>query len=224
AIQRGQYDLAWNEGLRGLSAYWMGPASVQRIYQFYVGMAMAAEHKGFWSAAASLQSHAIKILGDGDRIQRGAALLELAKIFAAEKQDDAAEEIIVEANALFDHESQEPTSRSYRLVGRIGLAELYARNGRATEALATLSPAEKLLTETDPYFVSLNYYRTLGSIQLQLKRFDEAERTYKAAILIAEESLGGLKNEQDRLQWTQASGDAYRGMVRTLLEQHLEEE
>lgn len=223
-IQRGQFDLAWEEGLRGLDAYWRVPGSVQRIYQFYVGLALTAEHKGFWSAAAALQSHAVDILGEDDLIQRGAALLELGKIFAAEKRDDAAERVMREANILFDRESQEPTSRSYRLVGRIGLAELQARNGRTQEALETLSPVKTLLVETDPYFVSLNYYRTLGNIQIKLKRFDKAEQAYRTAILIAEGSLGRLESEHDRLQWIQASSDAYRGMVRTLLELHRDED
>ena len=223
SIQRGKYDLAWDKGLRGLSAYWKGPAPVQRAYQFYAGLALSAEHKGCWSAAETLQSHAIEILDQDDQIQRGAALLELAKILAAEKHDDAAERVINEANTLLDRESREPTSRRYLLAGKIGLAELQSRNGRASEALSTLSPVRNLLSETDPYFISLNYYRTLGNIQLQLKCLDEAEQAFKASILIAEKSLSGLKSEQDRLQWIQASSDAYRGMVRALLEQHRDE-
>jgi CHAT domain-containing protein len=217
-IQRGKYDEAWEAGLRGIRSYWAGPPSVQRIYQFYVGLAFSAEHREFWPAAASLQSHALDILGKDDLIQRSAALLELAKILVAIKEDGEAERKLNEANVLFDSESQDPTSRTYRLVGKIGLAELQLKHGRAAEALSTLSPAEDLLGNTDPYFISLNYYRVLGNINLRLKQLDKSEQAYGNAIVIAERSLGGLKDEQDRRQWVRATDEAYRGMVRALIE------
>ncbi len=223
-IQRGQYEAAWDHGLDGLRDYWTGPPSVQRLYQFYVGMALSAEQREFWSAAETLQGHAVDILGKDDQIQRGAALLELSKILVADKQDDAAENKLNEANELFDRESAEPTSRTYRLIGKIGLAELQLKHGRAADALSTLAPAGNLLSKTDPYFVSLNFYRVLGNAELQLKELSHAEQSYETAIVIAEKSLDGIHNDQDRLQWVRTGGDAYRGLVRTLLEQRRQDD
>jgi CHAT domain-containing protein len=222
-IQEGKYDTAWLSGIRGLKDYWAGPPSVQRLYQFYVGMALASEHMGLWAAADTLQNHAIDILGkqqDGDRIQRGAALLELANILIAEKLDASAEAKLIEANKLFDYESLEPTSRSYRLVARVGLAELQLKRGKLNEAFSSLEPAQELLSKTDGYFVSLHYYQLMGTINLRLGCLEQAAEGYKAAIVIAELSLNEIKRSQDRLQWVKATDEAYRGLVRVFLEEH----
>lgn len=218
-IQQGKYDAAWEAGLQGLGDYWTGPPSGQRVYQFYVGLALSAEHRELWSAAEVLLRHAINILTEEDSIQRGAALLELAKILIAEKQDSTAEDELIEANRLFDREPGEPTARSYLLAGKIGLAELQFKRGRPAEALSTLEPVQELLSETDGYFVSLRYYQLFGNISLQLKQLDRASEAYKSAVVIVEKSLGGIKNDSDRLQWMQAADDAYRGLVRVLIEE-----
>lgn len=228
-IQQGRYDAAWRAGIRGLTGYWTSPSSVQRIYQFYVCLALAAEHMGLWAAADTLQTHAIRILEeqkdeDKDGILIGAARLELARILIAEKQDSTAESELVKANLLFDREPGEPTARSYLMVGQIGLAELQFKRGRLSQALSMLAPARELVSETDRNFVSLRYYQLSGNISLQFKQLDRAAEAYKLAIVIVENSLGGIKSDHERLQWIQAADGAYRGLVRVFIEQHRKEE
>ena len=149
--------------------------------------------------------------------------MELSNLLAAEKDDATAESVALDANRLFDRESQEPTSRIYRLNGKLGLAELQQHRGKPQEARATLEPARELLLETDGYFVSLNFHRLCGNLDLALRRLDEASSEYKAAILIAEQSLAELKTDRERLQWMTTADDAYRGLVRILIEQHGQE-
>lgn len=221
--QQGRYEAAWESGLRGLSKYWTSQPSAQRIFQFYAGLARSAEHMELWWTADLLQSHAVHILeGEPDGIQRGAAKIELAKILVAERRDAEAAKELSSANELLDRELTEPSSREYRLAGRIGLAELQLRHSNASEALSTLKPAQELLSESDGYFVSLNYYRLLGSIKFQLRNLDEASAAYKSAIVIAERSLRTLQDHHDRSKWIQGAEEAYRGLARVLIEQHKE--
>ena len=220
-IQRGKYAAAWDSGIRGLRNYWSGPSSLARMYQFYVSLAISAERMGLWSAAEALQRHAVGILErEDDQVQLGTARLELANILMAEGADSSAENELAEANRLFDREKAEPTSRSYRLTARIGLADLQLKHADAKAALSTLEPAHELLSATDGYFVSLHYYRLLGSIERQLKQTRKAKEAYMTAIVIAERSLGEVKDNRDRLPWIQGADEAYRGLVRVLLEEN----
>ena len=230
--QQHKFDLAWQEGIQGLARYWDGPPSVQRIYQFYAGFSRGAQARGLWAASEAFMRHAIDILQtEDDDIQRGAALLELSNLLVAEKDDATAESVALDANRLFDRESQEPTSRLYRLNGKLGLAELQLRRGKPQEALATLEPARELLSETDGYFVSLNFHRLSGNVNLALWRLhatsseylDTASLEYKAAILIAEQGLAELKTDRERLQWMTTADEPYRGLVRIFIEQHDQE-
>ncbi len=227
--QQGDYESALQEGANGMHDYWQGTPSTERIYQFYTGFSRSAQALGLWAAGEVFMRHAIDLLqSQEDDIQKGAAWLELSKILSAEKNDDAAEAAALKANQLVAGKTGEPTSRSYRLVGRIGLAELHLTRRRASDALATLEPARQLLSETDGYFVSLNFYRLSGNINLTLasmaigtdraQRLNVAASAYQQAILIAERALPGLENNQKRLEWIAASEDAYRGLVRVLIE------
>ncbi len=219
--QQGRYASALDEGVQGLHYYWQEPPSTERIYQFYTGFSYSAQKLELWTAAEAFMRHAIALLqAEEDDIQKGAAWLELSKILAAEKDDDAAEAAALKANQLFDGARTEPTSRTYRLIGKMGLADLQLQHGKAGKALETLEPARELLVETDPYFVSLNYYRLFGNVNLALRRLDLAASAYQEAILIAERALPGLESDQRRLDWIARSQDAYRGLVRVFLERH----
>lgn len=226
--QQGHYRSALDEGVKGLHNYWQGPPSPERIYQFYTGFSRSAQALGLWAAAEAFMRHAIDLLqAEEDDIQKGAAWFELSRILAAEKEDDAAEAAARKANQLFDSQLSEPTSRRYRLVGKIGLAEFQLLHGKKEVALETLAPARELLSETDGYFVSLNFYRLSGNINLALglaahgkareQFLNEATSAYQQAILIAERALPGLASNQKRLEWIGASEDAYRGLVRVLI-------
>ena len=234
--QQSRYKSALDEGVKGLHNYWQGPPSTERIYQFYTGFSRSAQALGLWAAAEAFMRHAIDLLqAEEDDIQKGAAWLELSKILAAEKSDEAAEAAALKANQLFDGQKAEPTARTYRLIGKIGLADLQLQHGKEKKALETIEPARELLSETDPYFVSLSYYRLFGNANLALYRLDQgksgnsnfalghlnqAASAYQQAILIAERALPGLQNNQKRREWIAGSEDAYRGLVRVFIERH----
>ncbi len=215
-----RFDDALREGTEGLRIYWTSPPSTERIYQLYAGFAVTAQDLHLPAEAEALMRHAVDILRtEPDKIQLGAALEELSKLLAAQKDYAGAEAAASEASQLFERESHEPTSRRYRLVAKIGLADLQFRQGKPEQALATLEPASSLLSETDGYFISLDFYRVSGNINLALHRFDLASSAYQTAILNAEHALSTLKTERERLDWLGAADDAYRGLVRVYLEQ-----
>jgi CHAT domain-containing protein len=214
-----RFDDALRQGMDGLQIYWASPPSAERIYQLYAGFAVTAQDLHLPAEAESLMRHAIAILRtEPDRIQLGAALEELSKLLAAQQDYTGAEAAAEEANQLFESEKQEPTSRSYRLVARIGLADLQLRQGKPEQALATLEPAGSLLSETDGHFISLDFYRVSGNIDLALHHLDLASSAYQAAIVSVESALATLKTERERLEWLGAADDAYRGLVRVFLD------
>jgi CHAT domain-containing protein len=222
--QQGNYGDALEEGVKGLHEYWLGPPSTERIYQFYTGFSRSAQALGLWAAAEAFMRHAIDLLqGEEDDIQKGAAWLELSKILSAESEDAAAEAAALKANQLLDRQIAEPSAEIYRLVGKIGLAELQLQHGKKQEALKTLALARDL-PETDPYFVSLTFHRLAGNVNRQLRRLDQAESEYHEAILKAERALPGLEGNRRRLDWIAASEDAYRGLVRILIERNKPED
>ena len=63
------------------------------------------------------------------------------------------------------------------------------------------------------FVIPLGYYRTLGSLDLKRREYDEAERAFRAVVSIGEVGLRSLTSESDRMEWERQVADAYRGLV-----------
>jgi len=70
------------------------------------------------------------------------------------------------------------------------------------------------------HFISLNFYRVLGNAYWDSRMLGEAARSYQRATEIAELMLYGLKTGPERMEWTRAAQESYRGWIRVLLEQN----
>jgi CHAT domain-containing protein len=218
-LQR-EYEPAMRDGIEGLRQYWDGPPCDERLYQFYAVFSRTAKKNGFLAASEAFMERGVEILKTGDdNIQKAAALQELSNILVQEGENDAADLAAREANEFYDLDIKEPTSRKYSLAGKIGLAEWQLQRGKPRDALATLEPVRGLLAETDGYFILLDFHRLTGNAYLALRQWHEASSAYQSAILIAEQDMSELKNDEERLDWLKKSDDAYRGLVRVLLEQ-----
>jgi CHAT domain-containing protein len=223
-LQR-DYEPAMRDGIEGLRQYWDGPPCNERLYQFYAVFSRTAKKNGLLAASEAFMQRGVEILKTGDdNIQKAAALQELSNILVEEKENDAADRAARQANEFYDLDIKEPTSRKYSLAGKIGLAEWQLQRDKPRGALATLRPVRGLLAETDGYFISLDFHRLSGNAHLALRQWNEASSAYQSAILIAEQDLSELKNDEERLDWVKKSDDAYRGLVRVLLEQRATED
>ncbi len=81
------FEKALREGTAGLQQTGRSP-STERIYQFYAGFSVAAQELDLPGAAEVLMRHAVDILRtEDDKIQLGAALEQLSKLLAAQKDN-----------------------------------------------------------------------------------------------------------------------------------------
>src|SRR5262249_33880450 len=123
------------------------------------------------------------------------------------------------ADAILADVRDDPLTNIYRLTSRIELSALQLGRGNSTLALDTLNSAAPLLTSTQGYFISLNYYRARGDTYLSLGRLEDASRDYLLAVRKSEESLEPVKDEASRLRWLKERDGCYRGLVRVALKE-----
>lgn len=218
--QQGKREEAWRYSIEGLRQYWQGPPFPDRLYQFYAGMELTSQEQGLIYAAEALGRQAVAILEAGnDHVQLGAAHLLLADLLVGEKEDLLAQDEVQKADVLLATAPNEPTANRYKLIGKVRLARFQLERGEPEIALKTLEPARELLGSTKAYFVTLAFHIAEGDSHFELGHFSEAAASYRAAIIIAEQSLDTLHDEASRLKWIKESDGAYRGLVRLLLKQ-----
>jgi CHAT domain-containing protein len=219
--QEGKYGEAWQYGVDGLSQYWQGANSSERLYQFYTSMELCAQETGFLYAAEALGRHGIAISENGDdKIRLGAARLLLADLLMGQGSVAASETEVKAADLLLQTAPDEPSANTYRLMSKIRLARLELRRDEVQAAAADLEPARSLAGSVEDRLVRLDFHTIDGTIQARLGHLDEGQKAYLHAVAVAEESLRSVKGEYSRLKWIKASDQAYRGLVRILLERH----
>ena len=218
--QQGMFAQALNEIQQGLDLYWKGDYPQSRLFQFYMVLGLYAEQKALWGMAESVERQAVMAIeSEPDNIQKGTARLQLVNVLVAEKQDSLAAIEMAKADAILDTVKSDPITNTYRLTSKIELAGLQLQRGNGILALATLDSATKLLTETQGYFISLNFYRVRADINSSLGRFEEAAYDYLATIIESETFMEPMKDETTRLRWTKERDSGYRGLVRVVLKQ-----
>ena len=244
-IQKGQenYRQSWKMAAQGLGIYWEGecagrtanarPAwracsySLERLYQFYSVMQQCARKIGLHHTSEALLLQGISILENSapnDVSLRATLYLRLADILSRQGDIELADEKAVKAESLLKEiPTHEPTGQLYAAVTRIELAEFELNRGNPAVALSKIEPLRTLLGDQDD-FVRLDFYTVQGKIFWQLKRVQDAIKSYQFGIEIAE---GFLANPQDRgsqLNWILGTGKTYRGLIRALLARGQEEE
>jgi CHAT domain-containing protein len=227
--QQGRCDGAWEQGIRGLQRYWQGTYPRDRLDQFYSVMWQCSEESGSLYAAEALLQHTIAMrqASNSRNSFREAMLhLRLRNMFMAQKLDAMAESEDAAASSLLKNLKQDDKvdATEYRLINDIEPAELQLQQGDPGRALATIERVGEMLKTVENDLVRLSFNRVLGSIDQELKRFDEATTAYQTAISIAEGGLDSLKDGNERLKWLKATDDSYRGLVRVLLEQKKDKE
>jgi CHAT domain-containing protein len=220
--QQGRCDTAWDHGIQGLKRYWQGAYPRDRLDQFYSVMWQCTEESGSLYAAEALLQHTLAMreaAGTRNMFREAMLHLRLRNMLLAQKQYGLAAAEDSRAASLLDQIKGPLDPTEYRLINDIEPAELELRQGDPERALATISRVGETLKTIQSGLIRLNFNRVLGSIYLELKRFDEATAAYQAAISIAEDALGSLNENKERVQWLKATDDSYRGLVRVLLEQ-----
>jgi CHAT domain-containing protein len=221
--QQGRCDSAWEQGIQGLKRYWQGAYPRDRLDQFYSVMWQCSEESGALNAAEALLQHTLDMrqaAAARNAFREAMLHLRLRNMFLAQHRDALAAEEDAKASALLKSlENKNIDATEYRLVNDIEPAELQLQQGDPTRALATVNRVGNTLKTLQSGLILLNFNRVLGSIYLQLKRFDDATAAFQTAINIAETAMESLKDRGERLKWLRATDDCYRGLVRVLLEE-----
>lgn len=212
----------WQTVASGLEVYWRGPSAPMRLYEFYSSIEQCLENHKLWHAAEAMEWRMISILEDEvDRTDQDVSFLETArstlkKILVAEN----------ESPAMIDWIpcGRDPVCATYQLPIKLDLAELQLGDGDTEAARRTLEEAKELAVLTTGDLIRINFYRIYGDVLLKQQQLGEAGDAYKTGLEIAQQAFARLQNNERRLQWTRATGEIYRGLVGTLLEQNKEEE
>jgi CHAT domain-containing protein len=220
--QQGRCDSAWEHGIQGLKRYWQGAYPRDRLDQFYSVMWQCTEEAGSLYAAEALLQHTLAMreaAGTRNMFREAMLHLRLRNMLLAQKQYGFAAQEDSTASSLLEKIKAPVDATEYRLINDIEPAELQLRQGDPARALATISRVGETLKTIQSGLIRLNFNRVLGNIYLELKRFDEADAAYQAAIAIAEDALDSLIENKERVKWLKATDDSYRGLVRVMLEQ-----
>jgi CHAT domain-containing protein len=225
--QQGRCDSAWEHGVQGLKRYWQGAYPRDRLDQFYSVMWQCTEEAGSLYAAEALLQHTLAMrqaAGTRNMFREAMLHLRLRNMLLAQKQYGLAAREDSTASSLLERIKGPVDSTEYRLINDIEPAELELRQGDPARALATITRVGEKLKTIQSGLIRLNFNRVLGSAYLELKRFDEADAAYQAAITIAEDALDSLSENKERIKWLKATDDSYRGLVRVRLEQKKDKE
>lgn len=212
----------WQTAATGLELYWRGPSAPMRLYEFYSSIEQCLESNKLWHAAEAMESRMIAILeNEVDRNDQDVSFLETArntlkKILIAENESPA--------TIAFIPCRRDPVCATYQLPIKLDLAELQLGDGDTEAARRTLEEARELAELTTGDLIRINFYRVYGDVLLKQQQFGDAGTAYKTGLEIAEQAFAGLQHNERRLQWIRATGEIYRGLVGTLLEQNKEEE
>lgn len=220
ARQQGQNQKAWELANEGLRLYWESSYPKERLFQFYVVMALTSEGRGHYALAEVLQRQAIAVVKhESDSIELGAARLLLADFLAAENNQQEAEAEVEKADALFASTPKEPTANTYKITGNTRLARFRLQENHPRAALKLLQSVKALVPTVQAYAVALNFFVVEGDTQLKLGNITPAKIDYESAVNVAEAALPTVTQEQARVKWMNEVRGAYCGLTRVLLSQ-----
>lgn len=214
-IDKGNARAAWRLSRDGLERYWNGPYPPMRAYQFFAGMAFAAEASRQWNLAEALAREAVMaVVATPSRSLEAMARYRLATAANLAGARQEAQREFERASQLFAQFPPNQSILTYEMNSQLGLAELEARDGHFDPALARLQRLGRALQRLNDDAMSLRFYRTLGEALSWKGEDNEAEKNLGAAVAIAERGLTSLTSDRDRLSWDNEVGQVYRALVR----------
>lgn len=234
-IQRSQenYDAAWAQAVVGLRLYWQGqcaavekpvsfsascPYSWERLYQFYSVMQQCTRKMGLPRASSALLDQGLAILeknAPDDITLRAMLYLRLANALLRQDEKKKAESTAAQAESLLKQiPTHDQTGQLYAAMTRIDLAEFYVEGGDPKSALQKIEPVREFLSGQDD-LIKLDFYTAEGEIYREMGRLEDAISSDNSAIQVAE---GGAQDDVSRPNWILATGKAYRGLTRCLLQ------
>ena len=217
----GRPNAAWDKDRAGLDICWRSSYSPQRAYQFYSDLGFLPEKTGSWFVAMALAREAVaEAIRTKNPATVALARFRLASAASAAGSQMEAIEQFEAAEKIYKEElPDDSTMLAYRLEGQISLAELKILNGERDVPLQTLAAAEGRLAGISDYPISLRLHVVLGELYSREASWRDARAEYTKAVLKSEDALSHIQQEAERLRWDRETKQAYRGLLKSYLQQ-----
>ncbi len=219
--RQGNAGKAYSLDRNGLAQYWAGSFPPMRAYQFYSDLCTLAEEDAEWNFALVLAQEAVTTIASARQpLGEAFAHHRFAKIALMAGDRLLAMREFDEATRLFAALPQTKETWAYQADAEIELAKLQAAHGDAKGAWIRLSTAGTHISQLSHYSIALSYYRTLVDLQRLNRNSEEVVRALHSAIAVAEDGLGSLKNEDERLMWARETNQVYRDLAESVWRSH----
>ena len=214
AWSEGNAEAAWSDLTKGLDRCWADSCPAMTMYSLYANLDNFAEDSRQWYLQVALARQALLVLGDDpDHLMRAVEHNRLAKACVLAHIPNLAREEFAIASGLLASVPQTEVTRHYQAGIRIDLAKLASEEGDAVAAYRYLAEVRPQISQIADHYLLMDYYQTLGHLQLKSREIEKAEESLRWAVAFAERQLASLPSERDRLAWRQLSGNTYRDLV-----------
>jgi CHAT domain-containing protein/tetratricopeptide (TPR) repeat protein len=220
AWSEGNSEVAWADIEAGLNLCWTNSCPEMSMYSLYANMDNFAEDSRQWYLEVLLAEQALLTLGDDpDHLMRAVEHNRLGKAAMLAHNPGVARKHFAIADQLLRSGPQTDVTNNYQAVIQIDLAKLASEQGDAPSAFKCLSAVRHPLRKVADQYVLLDYYQTLGHLQLKTGDVGGAVESLQWALALAEMQLASLDSEHDKLAWQQLNGGTYRDLVEARLMQ-----
>ena len=214
----GNRSEAWHVAHLGLARFWSDPSPAMPGYNLYVDLDEIADtiqahdlRLAIWKEATGL------IATNPDTLLRAMAQLRLADAAFEAHVPLLAQAAFAEGNRLLKSMPQDETIQNSEIEASIWFARFEMSNGKGDEALRRLTEALPVVQKVSTRYVTIDFYRTFGELQMRRGDLEGAQRSLNLAIDSAESGLHSLNSKDDRQRWSRETSDAYRATTAMLL-------
>jgi len=218
-LDTGDRPGVWRLVHAGLQRYWSGEYPAMRGYNLYAEEALAAESGQANLQLAIWREAAAEIDGGENLPLRAEAHSSVADAASAAHQPELAEQHYEEAARLYTLAPQTEATRANRLMSEILTAQLETGQGALDAALSRLTQVQDEVRQLSNSVPAQMFYSTLGEVQLRSHHAAEAERDFRTALRLAEQSLASLTSEKSGTSWSKNAASAYLGLAEAELAQ-----
>jgi CHAT domain-containing protein/cytochrome c-type biogenesis protein CcmH/NrfG len=224
-IQMGDLSAGLKSAASGLERYWSSRLPARRGYNLYAVLGLATETASLPSFQASIWSEAASVIDSSNNLlARAAAHSYAARAAAAANKPQTAELQYAEATRLFALAPQTEATTDYVLENEIRAAQLESRSGQFDPGIARLTGIQDQIRPRSNNYLVQMFYSTLGELQLRSSHAARAEQAFRPALESAEQRLGSLNTEAERIGWSKESAPVYLGMAEAeLVQGHAQE-
>jgi CHAT domain-containing protein/predicted Zn-dependent protease len=206
----------WANAHKGLTAYWSGTFRPMLGYNLYTDLDTAADARKQPYLQVAIWEQALGLLdSDNDPLLRGMAHAWMAKAAIAANMRDVAAKEFMEASRWFAAAPQNDATRNDQVEVETLLAQLEAQRGDRDGAVERLSRIKPAIESLSNHYLAIRYYAVRGGVE---SGPDDAERSLRAAVALAEQNLQSLGSDRERSVWNEEVSEAYRNLIQVKLQ------